>query len=247
MIETKYQAVEYFTFLQKICSRSGCRECVGRSCGVVFIGNHAYSANTNLLGRVKVHDDLFVYDPIFWAYGRDGEINRLSRDKFLLNVKGYVEQNPDMEPLFKDDFLVNLDRFLNKKAENDFYLRKEQLLNYINGQKLSDAKRNKMKLFLQASLNGVSMRAKPIRPTKAMSDEISCTLSYFVYPGTYQKVNISGESSCPINLFVFSKIIEGGFQDYDIIRIKYSSVGPVVIEGRAKGKDEIFYAISQIS
>jgi hypothetical protein len=246
MIDTKYQAVEYFTFLRKICTKEDCNCCVDKSCGVLFLENHAYSANADVIGRIKICDNLPIKDPIFWSYGRDGEINRPIRDKFMLNTKGYVERNSDIKQLFETGFPQNFDHYLNRVSEVNFYIRKQDILLAIEEKDLSQAKRNKMKLTIITDYDGVHFYIEPIKITKAMNMFFHFDLSYFVYPGTYQKLRIDLDSRCCVNLFFFSEVVFNGFQEYEIIRIKYGEKSPLVIEGKSAEKSEVFFAISQI-
>ena len=146
MIDTKYQAVEYFRFLCKICARGGCANCNEKSCGVLFFADYAYSVNTDIIGVIKIYDNFPVINPVFWSYGREKEIDQPSKYKFMLNFKAYVDKNPVAE-IFKDmNFINRLDHYLNKAVDNSFFVRKNDLLSRLNRYDLSAAKQNKMKV-----------------------------------------------------------------------------------------------------
>lgn len=247
MVSTKYQAVEFFAFIQKICARDGCKDCVAKSCGVLFLKEYAYSANSDIVGRINISDNFPIDNPIFWSYGIEGEINRPSRDKFMLNTRGYIEGNQDIKYFFEQDFTHNFDYFIHKFMDISFYIRKQNFINYLEEKRLSDAKKNKLKIWIKALPDGIHFRIEPIKITKAMQQFYHFILPYFNYPNTYQKNRIDTNISCTLNLYSFFEVIEHGFTEYDIIRIKHNESGPVVLEGRAKNKTSVSFALSQIS
>jgi hypothetical protein len=151
-----------------------------------------------------------------------------------------------MGAFLSSGFIDRFDHYLNKAPANDFHIRKKDLLDHLDSQGLSSAKQNKMKIQIGSALTDVTFNAEPIKWTKAMDSPFSFELPRFVYPGTYQKSNIDKNVVCSINLLSFYEIIANGFTEYEIIRIKYDNAGPVVIEGKARNKSEVFFAVSQI-
>lgn len=246
MIDTKYKAVEYFTFLQKVCARGGCSKCERRFCGVLFYGNYAYSTSNSIIGRIKVYDNIPVNNPIFWSYDRDGEIDRLTRDKFILNTKGAIHSDPFIQNVINNGFTDSFDYYLNRSIENNFYIKKQDLVSFIEDKDLSKAKQNKLKIEVHPMSSGIKLHISPINKTKAMDQSFCYTVQFFTYPGTYDRINIDGETNFTVNLFFLYDVLLNGFSNYDIIKIKYSKTNPIVISGKAANKSEVSFAISQI-
>lgn len=246
MISSKYEAVEYFSFMKNICSRgNACKKCEHKICGVLFLGNYAYSTNNTVVGRVCVQDNIYVDSIIFWSYVRD-EPSKFSRDKFLLNVKGIVLQNPIIEEFVNSNFVENFDYYLSKSTDNDFYIRKSDVIEQIDELKLSSTKQNKMKINICPNVKCVDFLIEPIKCTRTMTQSFNFSLKYFAYPGTYHKIKIEPEVCCVINLFFFYEILSNAFNTYDIIKIKYNKNTPLTIVGSSKQKDDVYFAISQI-
>lgn len=246
MLSTKYDAVEYFNFLRKNCAKNGCEDCEYRCCGVTFYKEYAYSLTGDVVGRIKVCDNLPIASPIFWSYDREGETDRLTQDKFMLNVRGYIRENPGMEHLFEHEFFHSLDRFIARHTENDFLIRKSDVLDILKGKELSQAKQKKIKIQLTLNADGVSFHTEAIKFTKAMSERDDFFIPFFVNYNTYHKVRIQLEDNCTVNLSSFYDVLEFGFADYDVLRIKFRSSEPIIISGKANNKDEITFALTQI-
>lgn len=246
-METKFEAIENFRFMKKIFTQIEPYKFekdgnVLDILGVFFYGKYAYTTNGWMVGRVLIEDNIHVDKPMFWAY-KDEDAG-IKVNKVLLNLNNYCKPNCEINNLFSERFIGNLDLLFNRSADNCFFFRREYLLNLME-EVFGEREKAKVNNFLTISLTKdyriwLYFEPKNITPK---NQPVEDTIPLFSSPSLMHKIRFSGDSCC-IQVYPIFNILKYSFPKNSIIGIKYSDNLPVTLFNK---KNNIYWTIAQKS
>ncbi|MCX8074129.1 MAG: hypothetical protein N2749_00895 [Clostridia bacterium] len=252
-MNTKFQAVEHFSFMKKIYSKvkgSGFEDI--DLCGVMFHEKYAYTTNNHIIGRITINDNLPLTTPVFWLYTEEENqnINEFNAEKFLLNIGKYTKSQSVLAELMKNNFPMKINYFFNRYTENCFFFNRIELIDFIVNQYDSQAKRAKIVMNISTDYDNILIHCKPIKKSISVKESL-ISLKMFCSPIYQTKIRTEKNSMCSINAFYVYEILTNSLNCYDIVGIKFRTDAncPVILFGQDKNnnKPEIFWAIAQTS
>ena len=247
-IKSKFDAIEYFEFMKDVYGKIRGDELIHNKeqvnlCGTFFHDDYAYTTDGNIVGRIRVNDNVPVTQPMFWSYNESDSLGL----RFMLNYKGYCTPSEEATNLFSENFTNNLHSFFNKSFSTSVFIRRQDMLNELD-ELYGKRDATKIKTHVKLSVDSKYQLVMDFVPVKATPKNKPARREIGLFINPVNRGNLIARSGdyCSVNVFYLHSILKNTMSEYDIIGIKFNNdLSPVVLYARNNNASIVHWAISQ--